>query len=197
MNIPNLPTDNLYKFLSLTGLFIIVTSFGYKEYLHFQYELKNVEILVGKETLENTVKNKKDLLEMTLDPVDSLRIKSLRELTIKLNNELDTLKKENISDFKERFNLAQFELQLMEEENKKNIQHLLANADITWYINQSSELRLKSEIAEISEKRVEKLSFMLNITIFIGICSTITGFLLWYFKLQKYQDIILKKDSNI
>lgn len=49
MTIPNLPTDNLYKFISLCGLFIIIFSFSFKIVREYQHEIENAEIRVGKE----------------------------------------------------------------------------------------------------------------------------------------------------
>ena len=44
MNLPNLPIDNLYKFLALTGLFMTIIGFGFNQYREYQHDLENVSI---------------------------------------------------------------------------------------------------------------------------------------------------------
>lgn len=84
MNFPNLPTDNLYKFLALTGVFLVLLCFGLLEYrLSRQVEL-NTEISLGKEAigflerdlqrfgeklskeLEQAAKNQRELTEYSI-----------------------------------------------------------------------------------------------------------------------------------
>ena len=49
MTIPNLPTDNLYKLVSLTGVFLAVICFGLLEYRLSQQMELDTEIRLGKE----------------------------------------------------------------------------------------------------------------------------------------------------
>lgn len=73
-NIPNIPTDNYYKFLSISGITIIMISiiFCYVERNNLINEIENIEL--------QTIKLK-------------LETKFLEEDSFKLDNEMDSLQK--------------------------------------------------------------------------------------------------------
>ena len=175
MNIPNLPTDNLYKFLSLTGLFLMVSSFGYKEYRNHQHNIENSEIIVNKEILDYKIENKKRLLE----------------LSGKLSDiEIDIIESKKNYESKDNANL--------DIENLINIyKTTIKESDLEWYNIEAGKLRMKSELADVSLERTQKLNWMLNLSMIIGLISMVSGFYLWYIKLQRYLDIILLRKSNI
>jgi hypothetical protein len=51
MNLPSLPTDNLYKFLALSGLFIVLFSFIFPMKRVGELKLKASEIITQAEVL--------------------------------------------------------------------------------------------------------------------------------------------------
>jgi hypothetical protein len=89
MNLPSLPTDNLYKFLALSGLFIVLFSFIFPMNRIGELELKSLEINTQAEVLrieidylktDTTIWGKK----AKLDPEETVLIrKRTREAEIK------------------------------------------------------------------------------------------------------------------
>ncbi|WP_299879872.1 hypothetical protein [uncultured Cocleimonas sp.] len=76
MNIPNLPTDNLYKFVALTGVFLTLVCFGVIEYRITQQIELDTEISLGKESLQS------DMSQITKEISDmSLILKKFEEIS--------------------------------------------------------------------------------------------------------------------
>ena len=175
MNIPNLPTDNLYKFIALTGFFLMVFSFGYKEYRNHQFNIENTKINVAEKLLEFKIENKKTLVEHS---------RKLRDFELNvMESENNNMTKEELNKYIEKF-ISSYKTEISE-------------AELEWYYNDAGELLKISELTNVYVGRTKKLNWILNLSIFIGLISMISGFYLWYIKLQKYQDIILLKKSQI
>jgi len=121
MNIPSLPTDNLYKFMALSGIILIISSF----YIVWKHADRSQELL--------------------------------RELNAGLA------------------------------------------VENTYSDNRGSDLpNLKLKLEELKFILKEKPSYMtfLLISQIIGWVLSIIGFVLWYLRVQKYQDIILAEQAR-
>ncbi|MDV7140447.1 hypothetical protein R3X28_16260 [Maribacter sp. TH_r10] len=175
MNIPNLPTDNLYKFLALTGLFLMVASFGYKEYRNHEYNIQKTEIKVEEKILEFKIENKKTMVEHS---------RKLRDF------EVDILKPKNGDK-----SIEDLQKQIEKFINSYKIE--IEEAELDWYYNDAGKLLMNSELAEVYKKRTDKLNWILNLSMLIGFFSMISGFYFWYIKLQRHQDLILLNEYKI
>ncbi len=138
MNVPLPPTDNLYKFLAIFGLVIVVMSFIFPHLLIFDLETQ----------------------------------------IIKLNGEAAVL---------------EYDIQSYERNSKLKI----SATDEKQLRHRVAEVTGKKEIISGLAKQIKDLLGMLWIWIGLGIFLMIIGFQLWYFKVQKYQDRILKDDAEI
>jgi exopolysaccharide biosynthesis protein len=146
MNIPNLPTDNLYKFMALSGLFILILSVVYPLYreneltqrllaLEGEIEVLNVDIIFQTELAKNTKRH-----SFSLSDPDIPQILRFKEASVKI------------------------------ETQRKQL------------------LFLSSEI--------EKYKRFRWIGVFCGMALILSGFMLWYYRVQRFQDILLYREAT-
>ncbi len=161
MNLPNLPTDNLYKFLAITGLILILISVIYPE-----METHEIDRMLKETKTElNILKREEEYL--------NLERRLLLEDNQAQTNTRSIQKSEDIN--RRRLEL---ERKLMEIE-KKRIQMFGQIDQITLLINR---LRLIFRFSTVG--------------LILGIILTIAGFYFWYIKVQRYQDMMIKKESG-
>lgn len=148
MSLPNLPTDNLYKFVALVGVIILIATLYFPIMKAREYRLSMVKL-----------KGQLRLLDIELD--------YLKEKATDLKSDHD--------------NTGHTRTELIYEAHQLKMK--------------SEELKTKGE-----ELRILELDYQLLISIqksgmLMGILTGILGFSLWYFKIQRYQDRQLKKNS--
>ncbi len=154
MNIPNLPSDNLYKFICIGGLILSISSFLSIIYQNQQYANRMFDI--SYET--KLIKEKKDHLINDLNSfekhVDKMPVSTAQE---------------RLKEFKE--NMRQNELELIKVENS---------------------LERLDYFAKDQDSQNKFLKRMFN----LGAFCMMIGFILWYTKLQRYLDLIVKRQAN-
>lgn len=81
MKIPELPTDNLYKFLAITGLILLITSTGYILYsrVNINRQIIDIEAQRQKLIIDNTTLAK----EVTLLYSDKMNVKEYKIYILK------------------------------------------------------------------------------------------------------------------
>lgn len=169
MNIPNLPTDNLYKFISMTGVLLMFVCVAVLEYRISQQVELNTEISLGKKAFEFLERD----LERTSKGLDSI-LQSLEEAE-KRGEKIDSNKLEHFSSLKKGH-----------EELKARVR----NID-----REIMTLRKKSDFAENYYQRTLRIKPLLLFGGFTGIALAFIGFYLWYHRLQKHQDMLLKMQA--
>lgn len=185
MNVPNLPTDNIYKFITLTGVVLLVLSFIYPE-------IKRKEIRDEITLHEGEV----DILRMEQFK-DSIRLNEIRKEVRELDSESncdctslvsDTLiVRTRIIDGPPELVEQSKEIDLLIDEWKKTRDQLNMK---TSKLNTKSQLIIDKtgDLAEIDEA----VEFFAPILFF----STFLGFFIWYEKTQKYQDKLVKEQVS-
>lgn len=145
----SIPTDNLYKFMAITGLvFIVLCLYWYNKQLH--------EVMM-----------------------ESIELRSQVESMAKINSILDEKKKI---------------VEGTESSTSKDAMEIL-----------NERAALLKESPTIS-KRWERLFFLTNefirlkkiliLSLVLGVATTCAGFFLWYMKLQRYQDVLMKREAQ-
>lgn len=184
MKLLDIPTDNLYKFMAISGVLVFLSSFI--PYIHFHnlnlssIKLESEIILLVKEAewLESDTKQLRD-------EVSELKLQTYElEKTIAKNrngqDKLSTKIKSELDDIKIKMNEINLKnLELMEKQReieRKNIEHKTKN----------QEHRYLSRLIKI-EKTIASLIAIL------GLGLSIYGFSLWYKKLQHPQDVLMSK----
>ena len=63
-------------------------------------------------------------------------------------------------------------------------------------IEESLRLRQKSDFADLTIASTQRVMRIVPIVYFGGLFLTAAGFLLWYFRLQRFQDQIVQKEAS-
>lgn len=132
---PTIPTDNLYKFMALSGVFSAVVLIVTMQLTLYNLMLKTSEL--------------NGLTKILKEEKDSLKKK-------------DSIQNEKVERFTERYN-----------ELTKTL--LVHQTSLDYFIS------------------FKNLGYLM---IIIFICQSIWGFMLWYHRLQKYQDEMLKREAE-
>jgi len=170
MSLPNIPTDNLYKFMAIAGLVLFISANTLyvidnnkiadtaQEWLRngsiytFEQKTLNTEINSSQKRikeLENTMRTAKPQEKQTI----SAEISSEKDLVKNNNNKL--------------------------KEVNKNIISLNNSLNIDRFKKEAEEAKLTTLIVDV-----------------VGLLSIFFGFSLWYNRLQKYQDIMIKQKAE-
>ena len=180
MNMPTPPTDNLYKFLALSGLAITIF------FTHFTYK--------------NQSQNDRTLLNLEKEQsIYEIKKRSVQAEALTHKKLLDLLEKKVI------------ETKSSKAHDDDKIEVLKV------YYNESKELRGKQELLKIKRRELEESSAVIKRSIneyllklketkeflqtakycsALGIIITIFGFKMWYSKVQKIQDELLKQELS-
>jgi hypothetical protein len=146
MSLPSIPTDNLYKFMALTGVFMVVTMSVMLIFRLDQIAQQNTEVSLGKE--------------------------ALMYHTAQFQSQLDQAKKSGDPELQKKF-----------DEGYKPL------------IEESLRLRQKSDFADLSVASTKRLLSILPTVFISGVLLATAGFVLWYLRLQRYQDRIVQKEA--
>lgn len=149
---PNLPTDNLYKFMALSGLFLFCFS------LYF-------------------ITTKVDALEERVYK-DGIAYSEWKVKAEALEKEIDHLTTEKSL-------AAQKSIEVNESLKSKLLEHNINLAKV-----KHATLYSKNNLEQI--KHYQQIGFWLKV---VSLLLSIFGFALWYFRVQKYQDIALKNEA--
>jgi hypothetical protein len=183
MELPKVPTDNLYKFMALSGIVLLVAS-AFPRYWQAKLEF---ELIRAQGEKRKGIKKK----DWASADVDYLLTKS---------NKL----KEETSKWKEAKDLAAAEPQLIEkkrQEIRTDAYEIKAvNTEIRRLYRDSeiAAIEVKTKEKEISQRLdvIRRLKYVIAGGKWVGAILSVSGFLLWYHKLQKYQDKIVKKQAT-
>lgn len=167
MQFPNLPTDNLYKFIAISGLILIFLSTVLPAWTIHNMQLEQIEIegeidlnIFKTKLLEEETKRMQKLDEY-LESLSPTRYRKLMKSEDKLSKELERTR-ETIMDLQ-----------------NKNMQINIKNKKVKYFVDKITQMKLVFIIGN-----------------FIGTMFTYYGFSLWYRRLQKYQDQIIKNEAT-
>jgi valyl-tRNA synthetase len=187
MNLITPPTDNLYKFIAITGLILILLSIilpfvkeeelsikmqqdktsgevlkAKGKYLHEQNERlqKSNEMLI--ESINKHIKQIDDLLKLKKISSSEVLLQEVKDGTNELQN---SLKK-----YDESINGIQSQLESVIEQK--------GNTELLLYL----------------AKQLSTVKLISKIGIVLGLLLTIVGFWLWYTRLQVFQDKSIRKE---
>lgn len=163
MIVPNLPTDNLYKFIALSGL--VLTLFC------GAFTIQRTEAL-GNSVYKNSIefsewKIKNDFLSKQIIGVE-------KELTA----------------LEQKENPTKEEVEKLRKKHEQNKTKLLENEIL------KEKVRLANEYSNSQSSQLKKYYFWGSITSFFSLVFSAFGFSSWYFKVQRYQDKILRNKSQ-
>lgn len=163
MQLPSIPTDNLYKFLSISGLWIfLVFMFIPHYFIHITLDKKR-----GLE-LSDTILN----IELDSITTESIEIEYAIELVNKIDIKGDVDASKNL-------------LNIINKLESRNINVIASQKE-----HRIARAKQKAELDE-AEYYIAKLTWFTAIQIFgtiLGGFMSLIGFICWYFKIQRIED---------
>ena len=185
MTLPKLPTDNLYKFISLFGLTLVVlyTFLNYKSDLELDKDTADLsyEIDLISYEIEKAVKERKDWInnvrELCETKACNCEVKEKTDYSIKVTFDQKDCDSQAIVD----------EITRLQEFIEVDVIKLMSKMDI---------VRAKQNLIKKKESNFERQNNKLIWLLIFGIIMTFFGFILWYQKVQRYQDRILKEQVS-
>ncbi|MBW8039577.1 MAG: hypothetical protein FVQ85_06215 [Planctomycetes bacterium] len=191
MKFPEIPTDNLYKFMALSGIAIIIASF-FPFYFQHKLHIQSLRLAGDKILLYSEHESLKNKTLRVLEKFDSTKqnVKYLQEIS-KLHKSKKTMTMKEFEKFSNE--LQKFEASKPELVIGETVEYI----DDFWDKYQ----QLKALSIQIATKELE-LSYINNIIIkgvilfyfcaLVGFILSCIGFSLWYKKLQVPLDMTIK-----
>jgi len=191
MKYPEIPTDNLYKFMALSGIAIIIASF-FPFYFQHKLHIQSLRIAGDKILLYSEHESLKNKTIRVLEKFDSTKqnVKYLHEIS-KLHKSKKTMTMKEFEKFSNE--LQKFEASKPELVIEETVEY------IDDFLDKYHQLKALS--IQIATKELE-LSYINNIIIkgvilfyfcaLVGFILSFTGFSLWYKKLQVPLDMTMK-----
>lgn len=176
MNMPNVPTDNLYKFLSISGLIILFFAIVLPQYAIFQLEMRLIDAKTNQEKFEIE-------REMVKTSIDRVMLEQQVNDTVLMLSEVSGESSSKLEATKIKELLAEHE-RLAVEINKLN-QLAMSQIDQS-AINEKNKLMLS---------RIKSLSSLSVFMMLIGVLVTILGFSMWYYKTQRFLDSAISSSN--
>lgn len=172
-NLPNLPTDTLYKFLTVFGLVILLTSFLTPVLTFKDNDLTKYSLTLKTKNLER----KSNVLDNRLKELDSL------------TKSIDMSKRNVIYKYQDKRGIwhddSSSHLEIVNMFSELNLTASQSNG------LQDSLLITKQQLNHIYSFEEQVIGYC-NKGIFYGIIITVAGFFLWFLNNQVYQDLFIK-----
>jgi hypothetical protein len=178
MNIPTLPTDNLYKFIFFLGVLLLIGSFllPYNKYEKIMIEQIYLEGEVSKDSiLFEQLKTEVNGLTKKQDSISTIRNGYLSKLHKGI-----MLTKEEIENEDSMYKFL--------NDNWKILSKRLQEKSL-----QSIDLNTKRNLIKAESSSIIFNIWLFWITVVIGICLASYGIIKWK-KLQKYSDVLFFND---
>ena len=171
-NIKDLPTDNLYKFMAIFGMLLIILPFLVFPTIQ-NYKYRIIDLTTKAALKDNELKELEKI------------VKQVEDKTSQLNKE------EHIKNYENEFDVNKSREVNEVEKTVKDVFKKIEIGEIE-SINLNNEL--KKVVADFNYFAI--LIYIIKVFPIIGFIIRIIGFFLWYNKNQKYLDIIIKKESE-
>ncbi len=178
MTLPKVPTDNLYKFMAIFGLLVFGLSWSIPKLYRYELLLQGqatfgeyADIVAEGETIQQgigkTESNLKDQFNQLEEVRNKIESSGCKSGDFDLCDYWKTLRKEYLNTEKD---LANFK-----------------NTSFKWQAA-SKKIEAARELYEFLKTKEEEINHTFNIGMWCGGAISSLGFILWFFKLQRYQD---------
>jgi len=195
INIPNMPTDNLYKFMSIGGLILIFYSMLIYKQNH-EYEAQALELQAGNEILKterewitaDMLSLESEIAEISKEVDIDYVVKSGDASTLTaLISKINYMNKKAL---KKEFEEGLSKIALL----KSKVVELQSNLRETT----KNELKNKAQIKKINflKNAIYQSKIASLVLLGAGVFISLIGFSLWYFRHQRFKDKLLESLSN-
>ena len=169
MDISTLPTDNLYKFLAISGLLILTFSYVAPEYILFQLEIRKSDAIASQQKI---------IIEGEAIELELERLSINRKIEEKLSNIKAKEASKIEGEFAEQLKILQSAQSSLLNQNQNVVE---------WRKKVRDQEAQIGQINIISEL-ILKYSLHATIGRLLGLLITIFGFSMWYYKTQCHID---------
>jgi hypothetical protein len=184
VNFPNFPTDNLYKFLALTGLALVVICFLFP-FFSLESELRYTShAMAAHKSLEIDLLTLKESTQKLAD-----RLAQVVQGWQKLKDELSAAPSGN-AGLKERRNALESEQKQIDDQGEANKKF---SAELE---KRQAETEADDRIANEAPDQAEFYRWLCLVGDAVGFSACVAGFWLWYLKLQCHQDEIIALEAK-
>jgi hypothetical protein len=183
------PTDTIYKFLAIFGLLIFLSSLSTPIWMFQKLDTLRAEHLRDLEILNLDATTWEEAWEEVRKASEahtaaSKRVQETFDNFAKSKSQASKTTVQNALTTSQAA-YENFELKSREFEEK-----------VLKWRKQHAEVSYKTDLVEISEHTVELTARYCLLGMLAGLAMTITGFILWYKRTQKMEDLILKKKAE-
>lgn len=194
MNIPVPPTDNLYKFLAISGLLLVLLAYVVPTLMSPELEIALAET----EGEQNALSLEVGFLKEDAKNIDSKtlylekQVKSAEERTKRLQtlpSNSRYVKELAEEELHNNDRLSSFLEELRHENEAKNINK-------REFLLKAEKLRTALAVQKVQEQSLRHLGNLLALGSFIGSIMAGFGFLFWYGRVQRLQDAVLKAEAQ-
>jgi hypothetical protein len=180
------PQDNLYKYMAVSGIVLIIAGFIGPPVFFQQTEMEYVTQLRGTDELKLHEK-------FTRQRLETLRLRGDRA-----KDELNKLQK-RMEELKPAPDSA--EADKLEGRIKEANREIDSIADASYELSLNLALKQaqieSEETVSFNRRRTARLFVLIGwIAGLLGLCISFIGFRRWYIRLQKYQDLLAAKEAE-
>ena len=181
------PTDTLYKFLAILGLLFFISSLIAPVYLSKQ---------IGEQQIEHL----RDLELLMLDAKNKFAVSDrLREITEEQQESYKRLEKASYDFLNRDIGEREFKYILdgvRSASTKYYQQSPTYNDQLLEWNKESLQVEYKANLFKNSSRAARLLVNVSFLGLLAGLIMSIFGFILWYRRTQKFEDLILKKKAE-
>jgi hypothetical protein len=191
------PTDNLYKFLALTGLLLLIISVVLPGYALFSLELKRLEALKELNLTKAEIEKSKILQSESESAKHLVDAANLQVQAAQLRGESLTKKKhlsrQELKELKQRVDEVEKAMNNLRDATKTfQSKSEALGKQVAIVELRTVDNEYQGEVLESINLALFFLKFLLFVGIIAGGLIAMVGFGLWYRKVQVFEDIILK-----
>jgi hypothetical protein len=183
------PTDTIYKFLAISGLLIFLSSLTSPIWMFQKLDALQVEHLRDLQILNLDATTWKEAWEdvQKASEKHSTAHKRVQETFDDFMKSKSSTSKTAVQNSLTKAVVAYDEFQIKSKEFEEKV--------LKWN-KQSADVEYKGNLFEVTEHSVQLMADYCLLGILVGLIMTISGFILWYKRTQKLEDLILKKRAE-
>ena len=191
------PTDNLYKFVAMSGLLLFLVSMTYPPWLHYRLSSSIFELEKDTKILKLETKAEETRRTNFKEALDAIRADS--EATGKEVENLKRLVESQPSRAKVAREQKRRLLQAQVDEIQKRFHEQSAafTASSDAYEQKLIESQYKLDLVEWTYRQLKLLDWVALFCVGLGSFMANAGFIFWYRRLQVHQDAILRKQAAL
>lgn len=194
------PTDNLYKFIALTGLLILVISVVLPAYALVTLEMKRLDLVRELNKTSATLDEAKTLGEEAEAATHNAQAASSQvDAAVARYKAMPKSKHPSRQEANERLRRLD-EIEAASQGLRDATQKLQAKTEefgkkTSEAHNRSIETDYQNEVLDTINLGFDLSKLLLLIGSFVGIVIALLGFVLWYRKVQVFEDRVLAKEA--